>query len=155
DSGMYAYMIFRKAIEWAFESSRQSIPRLSAWPYRYDAAIEVRHDLEALPGCINQCEASAQYEKSVGLMGDYYPCTGEIRDDYSPPAKAAEIASLQRAVANYGAMIGSHNGGLTNPYTPSTPSDYFYWHWGPDETLSVTIPNFPSGQNYAFISISN
>ena len=44
--GMYAYLIFRRAIEWAFESANLPIPKLSPWPYPYDAAFMVRHDLE-------------------------------------------------------------------------------------------------------------
>ena len=39
-------MIFRRAIEWAFESAQQPVVRLSPWPYQYDAAFMVRHDLE-------------------------------------------------------------------------------------------------------------
>jgi len=32
--GMYAYVIIRKAIEWAFESSNLPLPKLSPWPYQ-------------------------------------------------------------------------------------------------------------------------
>ncbi len=44
--GMYAYAIFRRAIEWAFESAQRPVVKLSPWPYDYDAAFTVRHDLE-------------------------------------------------------------------------------------------------------------
>jgi hypothetical protein len=34
--GMYAYLILRNAIEWAFDSARMPVPRLSPWPYPYN-----------------------------------------------------------------------------------------------------------------------
>jgi len=43
--GMYAYVILRRAIEWAFETSNLPVPKMSPWPYPYDAAWMVRHDL--------------------------------------------------------------------------------------------------------------
>src|SRR5208283_6067333 len=68
----------------------------------------------------------------------------------------ATIANLRQAVSNYGATIGSHNGGLKNPNNPSLVLINFdYWHWGPDEALDVTPTNYPSGQAYALASISN
>src|SRR5207253_872598 len=35
----YSYLFLRKAIEWAFESVHLPVPRLSPWPYAYDAAF--------------------------------------------------------------------------------------------------------------------
>ena len=84
--------------------------------------------------------------------GRLYFCTGTLRDEM--PDKSTVIASLQRAVTNYGATIGSHNGGLKNPVTRlclSVTSDY--WHWGPDEALDVTPPGYSSGKAYAQASI--
>jgi len=46
DSGMYAYLIYRNAIEWAFEAANLPIIRLSPWRFGYDAAFIVRHDFE-------------------------------------------------------------------------------------------------------------
>src|SRR5262249_23304518 len=60
--GMYAYMILRKAIEWAFASARMPIPKLSPWPYDYDAAVIFRHDMEDFSNFINAIEDSAHYE---------------------------------------------------------------------------------------------
>ena len=57
---MYAYVIFRRAIEWAFESANLPMPKLSPWPYQYDAAFMVRHDLENFTNEIAAIEASAQ-----------------------------------------------------------------------------------------------
>ena len=159
----YSYTIFKNAIQWAFEFAKRPIAKLSPWPYPYNAAINFRHDMEAIPGKINAIEGSAQYEAANGVRGDYYFCTGALRNDYGSSEKTAEIASLQRAVANDGAMVSSHNGGLTNIYPfnppldnvdliypslsnwytdlspfyddapPLTLNDYEYWHWGPDE----------------------
>ena len=86
-------------------------------------------------------QASAQVEYTNGAKGDYYFCTGTVRDD-APDDKNAIIAGLRQAVTNYGATIGPHNGGLKNPNNPAlVPGQYDYWHWGPDEALDVT----PSG----------
>ncbi len=46
DSGLYAYLIFRNAIEWAFDAANLPIVKLSPWRYEYDAAFIVRHDFE-------------------------------------------------------------------------------------------------------------
>jgi hypothetical protein len=165
DSGMYAYGIFRNAITWAFQSAKLSIPRLSPWPYPYDAAVEFRHDFEAFTNFIATTEASAQFENSVTntfgqpAKGDYYFCTGALRTQYGPTDQANEIASLKRAISLYGATISSHNGGLTNTQNPALgPYDYDYWHWGPDEALDITNPpppGYPDGKTYALASISN
>ncbi len=155
--GMYAYVIFRRAIEWAFESANLPLPKLSPWPFQYDAAFMIRHDLENFTNEIAAIEASAQVEFTNGARGDYYFCTGTLRDDASPAYNTNSlVASLRRAVTNYGATIGPHNGGLRNPNNPSlVRGQYDYWHWGPDEALDVTPPGYPSGKAYASASISN
>ena len=54
------------------------------------------------------------------------------------------------AVTDSGATIGSHNGGLPNPTgSPTEPTAYDYWHWGPDQALDTSPPGFPSGYAYA------
>jgi len=111
--GMYAYVIFRKAIEWAFESAKMPIPKLSPWPYAYDSAFMVRHDFENYQSQIASIEASAQFEYTNGAKGDYYFCTGTLREEmFANYDTNAIIASLRRAVTNYGASIGPHNGGV-------------------------------------------
>jgi hypothetical protein len=154
---MYAYGIFRKAIEWAFESAKLPVPRLSPWPYPYDAAFMLRKDLENFTNEIAGIAASAQIEYTNGAKGDYYFCTGTLRDDASPGYDTnAVIAGLRLAVSNYGATIGPHNGGLKNPCnTNLTRGQLDYWHWGPDEALDATPTNYPSGKDYALASISN
>jgi hypothetical protein len=57
--GTYAYVIFRRAIEWAFESANLPLPKLSPWPFQYDAAFMIRHDLENFTNEIAGLEASA------------------------------------------------------------------------------------------------
>jgi hypothetical protein len=154
--GMYAYMIFRRAIEWAFQSASLPVPRLSPWPYPYDAALMVRHDLENFTNEISSIAASAQVEYANGAKGDYYFCTGTVRDDTSGTTKNNIIAGLRSAVTSYAATIGPHNGGLKNPNNLSlVRGQYDYWHWGPDEALDVTPSGYASGKAYAFTSISN
>ncbi|HRT58357.1 MAG TPA: hypothetical protein P5038_17160, partial [Candidatus Paceibacterota bacterium] len=151
---LYSYLIFRRAIEWAFETARMPIPKVSPWPYQYDAAFMVRHDLENYTNLIANIEASARFEYTNGAKGDYYFCTGTVRED--APDKNSIIAGLRRAMTNYGATICPHNGGLRNPRNPSlVRGDYDYWHWGPDEALDVTPSGYSSGKAYAFTSISN
>jgi hypothetical protein len=154
--GMYAYVIFRRAIEWAFESAQVPVPKLSPWPYQYDAAWMIRHDLENFTNEIAGLEASAQVEYTNGARGDYYFCTGTLRDDASPTYNTNNlVASLRRAVTNYGATIGPHNGGLKNPNNPAlVRGDYDYWHWGPDEALDTTPAGYASGKAYAMASLS-
>ena len=43
---MYVYIVFRRAIEWAFQSAQRPVVKVSPWPYQYNAAFMVRHDLE-------------------------------------------------------------------------------------------------------------
>jgi len=153
---MYAYAIFRKAIEWAFDMNREPVPKLSPWPFQYNAALMVRHDLENYGSEITNIEASALVEFTNGVKGEYYFCTGTLREEV--PDTNSAIAGLRRAVSNYGATIGSHNGGLRNPINPSLVlPNYEYWHWGPDEALNsdVTALGYPNGKSYAFTSISN
>jgi hypothetical protein len=158
-TGMYAYGIFRNAIEWAFRSAKLPVAKLSPWPYPYDAAFMVRHDLENFQDEIANVAASAQFENANGAKGDYYFCTGTLREEMSN--SPAVIAGLRLAVSNYNATIGPHNGGLPNPQNGSlTVSNYDYWHWGPDVAFDVAatnlpLPGFPDGQTYAFTSLSN
>ena len=112
--GMYAYSIFKSAIQWAFESASRPLVKLSPWPYPYDAAVIFRHDMEAIPSNIISIEGSAQFEHTNGASGDYYFCTGTLRLDMPDPTFSNTVASLQRAMTNYGASIYPHNGGLTN-----------------------------------------
>ena len=116
--GMYAYSIFRNAIQWAFASMERPIPKVSPWPYAYDAAVMFRHDGEAIPAMISNFGASAQFEHTNGASGDYYFCTGALREDMASISNTT-VASLRQAIAD-GATICSHNGGLTNiyPYQP-------------------------------------
>ncbi len=154
--GMYAYGVLRNAIQWAFQSANLPLTRLSPWPYPYDAAVIFRHDMEAIPDLINSIEASAQFEAAAGARGDYFFCTGELREEMAN--NAATIASLRRAISNDNATIGSHSGGLTNPnlHVPALDTNsYDYWHWGPDEVLDIIPPGYASGKAYALASISN
>ncbi len=153
DSGMYNYLIFRNAIEWAFESAKLPIIKLSPWQYQYDAALVVRHDFENDPALIRSIENSAAFEQSFGAKGDYYFSTGALREQMAD--KLTVIPSLQRAVSNYGATIGSHNGGLANPNALGlNPLNYTYFHWGPDEVLDLIPASYSSGKAYAAASIS-
>ncbi len=150
---MFAYGIFRNAIQWAFATSNLPIVKVSPWPYQYNAAYEVRHDFEDYQTDISQIAASAQAEHQVGALGDYYFCTGTLRTEMNNDP--AVIASLQQAVTLYGATIGSHNGGLQNPNNPALQvSDYDFWHWGPDEALNDQPAGYASGSAYAKASLS-
>ncbi|HVV72924.1 MAG TPA: Ig-like domain-containing protein, partial [Verrucomicrobiae bacterium] len=150
---MYSYVIFRRAIEWAFELNKLPVPKLSPWPYAYNAVMNVRHDFENWSNAITAIELSAQYESNHGVKGEYYFCTGTLRAQMTN--SPAIVASLRSAVTNYGAMIGPHNGGLANPNNPAlTLGDFDYFHWGPDEALSAP-GGYASGQSYGFTSLSN
>jgi hypothetical protein len=154
--GMYAYLIFRRAIEWAFQSANLPIPKVSPWPYPYDAAFMVRHDLENFTNEIADIRYSAGFEWTNGAKGDYYFCTGTLREDAPRTMTNAMVTNLQYAVSRFGATIGPHNGGLKNPNNPNlVRGDYDYWHWGPDEALDVTPKGYASGQAYALTSVSN
>lgn len=156
--GMYAYGIFRNAIQAAFAAANLPIPKLSPWPYAYDAALSVRHDLENLQGQISTIATSAQFEFTNGAKGDYYFCTGTLRVEMTN--SAAVIAGLRQAVTNFGATIGPHNGGLANSNNPALVlSNYDFWHWATDEALDLTPSNLPTGfangAAYGFTSTSN
>jgi plastocyanin len=163
DPGMYAYMIYRQAIEWAFETANQPIVKLSPWQYPYDAAFTIRHDFENTPSRIRSILASAQAEHALGAQGDYYFCTGTLRvgsEDVqmSEADKLATIDNLRTAIDLYGATIGSHNGGLSNPVNTSLATNHYqYWHWGTDEALDVDPvdlpPGYTDGQDYAYTSV--
>jgi hypothetical protein len=153
DPAMYAYLIYRGVIEWAFETFNLPIIKLSPWRYDYDAAFIVRHDFENFAPSIGAIESSASFENSVGAKGDYYFCTGTLREEM--PDRDNVVYSLRQAVTNYGATIGSHNGGLKNPGNLSLSiGDFDYWHWGPDEVLDTNPPGYASGKAYAKESIS-
>ena len=81
DPAMYAYLIYRQAIEWAFETLNVPIIKLSPWPYEYNAAFIVRHDFENYQNSIRSIEDSALYEHNLGVKGDYYFCTGTLREE--------------------------------------------------------------------------
>ncbi len=154
DAGMYSYMIYRNAITWAFEAAQAPLLRLSPWRFNHDAALIIRHDFENTPSTILAIESSAQFEQSIGVKGEYYFTTGTLRagsedTQLSEAQKQAGVQSLRRAVSQYGALIGSHNGGLGNPVDSGiSPVSYDYWHWGPDEALDE-----PNGRQYATNSI--
>jgi hypothetical protein len=153
DSGMYSYVIFRRAVEWAFEAANIPLVKLSPWRFQHDAAFIIRHDFENYTYAIQNIETSAQVENSLGAKGDYYFCTGQLREAMGNSPQT--IASLRRAVTLYGATIGSHNGGLPSPIEPGiSPEAYDYWHWGPDEVLDVMPPGHASGRAYAWASVS-
>ncbi len=176
ESGTYAYLIFRRAIEWAFEAAVLPIIKLSPWQYPYNATIVFRHDFEQDPRLINSVENSAKFEQSLGAKGDYYFTTGLIQvgtgdHTLTNAQKRASVKSLQKAVADYGATIGSHNGGLPWPGThpfftlverlgflrswsifPFSAGPYD-WHWGPDEVLNTKRFGYPDGTTYALTSI--
>jgi hypothetical protein len=157
DPAMYAYLIYRHAIEWAFEAANLPIIKLSPWQYDYDAAFIVRHDFENDQASIGSVESSALFENSQtpSVKGDYYFCTGTLRSEMTGTYQSVAIAGLQSAVTNYGATIGSHNGGLKNPVNSSLLiGDFDYWHWGPDEVLDSNLtPTYASGKDYAQASI--
>jgi hypothetical protein len=161
DEGMYNYVIFRRAIEWAFESASLPIIKVSPWRYAYDAAFMMRHDLENFPTLISAIDQSAQFEQTRGVKGDYVFTTGTLRlgsEDHqlTDQQKTDAISRLRTAVAVYGATIGSHNGGLPNPRaTGLATSAYEYWHWGPDEALDVTPAGYANGKAYGFTSLQN
>ena len=78
-SDTYSYLIYRNAIEWAFEQADLPITKVSPWPYEYDAALTIRKDYENTPYRILAIEAAEQLNDSVGAKGDYYICTGTLR----------------------------------------------------------------------------
>ena len=160
DSGMYAYTIYRNAIEQAFEDAAAPVVKLSPWRYEDDAAFVVRHDLENDPGRILFVESSAQAEHALGIKGEYYLSTGVVRPSedtqMSPATREAAVIRMRRAVELYGAIIGSHNGGLPHPndgVSGGSPNAYPYWHWGSDEALDSVEPGYASGYEYGKASL--
>ncbi|SPE48882.1 conserved hypothetical protein [Verrucomicrobia bacterium] len=156
--GMYAYGIFRNAIQVAFASADLPVPKLSPWPYPFDAALEVRHDYENFQNELAALPISAQFELTNGAKGDYFFCTGTLRVEMTNSPSA--IAGLRQAVTSYGATIGPHNGGYPNVNNFSLVlSNYDYWHWGTDEALDVPSSNLPpgfaNGAAYGLASVSN
>lgn len=118
----------------------------------------VRHDLGNDQAGISGIAASAQFENANGGAGDYYFCTGTLRQEMTN--SPAAVTGLRQAVTNYNATIGPQNGGLKNPNNPSLVlSDADYWNWGPDEALDVPSANLPGGYAdgaaYALGSVSN
>ena len=99
--GMYAYVFFRKAIEWAYEASNLPIPKISPWPYPYNAALMVRHDLENFTNEIAAIAASAQVEFTNGaarrlLFLHRHParrcsCRADKRDNRGPAPGGDEL----------------------------------------------------------------
>ena len=147
----YAYSIFRNAIEWAFQSDNLPVVKLSPWPYPYRAAVMFRHDLEAIPSLINCVESSAQFEYTNGAVGEYYFCTGTLREDYSPTLQTNEIASLKRAISLYGATISSHNGGLTNINVYVPPLPVIELLFSSDPNWYTSVDPYADDQAYGFI----
>src|SRR5208282_3633830 len=95
---MYTYGILRHAIEGAFAGLNLPVPKLSPWPYGYNAALSVRHDFDNDVGQISSITNSAQFEYGYGAKGDYYFCTGTLRVQMSNSPSV--IAGLCAAVTN-------------------------------------------------------
>ncbi|HUJ17960.1 MAG TPA: hypothetical protein VL197_08195 [Nitrospirota bacterium] len=152
DPSLYAYLIYRHAVEWAFETANLPIIKLSPWRYPYDSAFVVRHDFENSKTSIQSIESSASFEHSLGATPDYYFCTGTLREEMSNDP--VTVNSIRNAITSYGATIGSHNGGLRNPLNSAlTYADFDYWHWGPDEALNTSPKGYASGSAYARASL--
>ncbi len=147
----YEYQFFREAVQWAFESHQIPLARLSSWPYQYNSAFVVRHDMDISYERVPWIVSSATTEKNLGITGQYYIVTGDVRDASN---RAYLVSQLQQAQA-LGAQIGSHNGGLNaTPWNPSLRyGDYEYYHWGPDYGMSVHPSGVAAGMAYANNSI--
>ncbi len=146
----YEYLIIRQAVEWAFQNSNLPIAKLSAWPYQYDSAFVVRHDMDISYQSVLWMADSAEAEKNMGVTGQYYIVTGDVRDAQN---SASLISQLQQADA-LGGQVGSHNGGLDcSPWdTNKQYGDYLYYHWGPDEAMNKIGTS--AGMDYSNRSIS-
>ena len=148
----YEYMFFKQAVEWAFENQHVPLAKLSAWPYQYDSAFIMRHDLDISYASVPWIVSSAAAEQALGVTGQYYVVTGDVRD----AANNADLISLIQQAQSLGAQIGSHNGGLNcTPWDPSLQyGDYLYYHWSPDEAMTNYPTGTADGINYANTSIS-
>ena len=118
---MHSYLIFRSYRMGVRIRQAARAQGISPWPYAYDAAFMLRRDLENFTNAIAAVAASAQIDHANGAKGDYYFCTGTLREDASGAGYNTNtiIADLRSAVSNYGATIGPHNGGLKNPNNPA------------------------------------
>jgi hypothetical protein len=147
---MYEYVFFRKAIEWAFDTHGIPLARLSPWKYQYNSAFVVRHDMDNSHSSVNWIVSSAQTEKALGVTGQYYIVTGEVRDSANYEAL---VAYLQQA-KDLGAEIGSHNGGLNSTiWSGAQPGQYDFYHWGPDVAMLYHPSGREAGKDYANMSI--
>ena len=87
------------------QSAKLPVPKVSPWPYAYDAAFVLRRDLENFTNEIAAVAASAQIDYTNGATGDYYFCTGTLREDAASAYNTNTIiAGLRQAVTNYGAV---------------------------------------------------
>jgi hypothetical protein len=148
----YEYMFFRQAVEWAFENQHIPLTRLSAWPYQYNSAFIMRHDMDISYSAVPWILSSAQAEHDLGVTGEYYIVTGDVRD----ASNSASLISLIQQAQSLGAEIGSHNGGLNcTPWNSSLQyGDYLYYHWSPDEAYAYYPTGHVDGVNYATTSIN-
>ena len=148
----YEYMFFRQAIEWAFENQHIPLSKLSPWPYQYNSAFIMRHDMDISYASVPWIASSAAAEQALGVTGQYYVVTGDVRD----AANSADLINLIQQAQSLGAQIGSHNGGLNiTPWEPSLQyGDYLYYHWAPDESITNYPTGTAGGINYANASIS-
>ena len=149
-----------KTIEWAFQSAKLPVAKLSPWPYPYDAAFMVRHDLENFQDEISNVAASAQFENANGAKGDYYFCTGTLRQEMTN--SPAVIAGLRQAVSNYNANDWSAQWRLAeSPESVVGRSATTITGTGDRTRPSMSpapicrCPDIPNGQTYAFTSLSN
>ena len=147
----YEYVFFRQAVQWAFENRHVPLAKLSAWPYQYDSAFIMRHDMDISYSRVPWIATSANVEHNLGVVGQYHIVTGDIRD----ATNRANLVSLMQQAQSLGAQIGSHNGGLNcTPWDPTLHyGDYGFYHWGPDYAMSNYPTGFANGLQYANRSI--
>lgn len=131
----YEYKIIKQTVELAFKNQNVPLAKLSAWPYQYDSAFIIRHDMDFSQDSVPWITASAAAEQNIGVTGQYYINTGDVRD----APNSAELIDLLKRAQGLGAEIGSHNGGFNcTPWDPTLSyGDYFYYHWGPDKAIST------------------
>jgi hypothetical protein len=148
---VYEYLIIRQAVLWAFQNLNVPLATLSPWPYQYNSAFIIRHDMDNSFNTVNWIASSAQTEKNLGVTGQYYIVTGDVRDS---PNNATLISLIQQAY-DLGAQIGSHNGGLSSaPWKPELQyGDYEYYHWTVDDCLAHFPTGLSDGMAYANESI--